>query len=343
MADSQGEHRRQPRPDGSRIAAALDPLLGSAAMTDALFNTPHLTTLLRMRALALALAIVVVGGCSGARLLDTPLETTRIPYQFAGHELDLHTATPIGEATHSPILLLLEGDGGGCQAFAPKLWQRYLQRMTGHYTLVRPRNLVNAVCETAAWGRLDFLHRLAELSAQVAALRRVWPARPLVLLGHSAGAHLAVLYAADHPNDIAGIINLSGGVDALDQVILALYPDGIGRRKAVAWIQRMRANRSSDDPGDARSPRFFAQMLDLPVGPLWRAYQGPLLLLHGERDEAVPAGLVRKGMTELPKRANLRARIEPAWDHDLLYRTQVYAEIDGWLAELGLRGPAAGQ
>lgn len=288
-------------------------------------------------------ATALVVGCSGARLIDTPLETTRIPYQFAGHDLDLHTATPSGMTLQSPILLLLEGDGGGCQAYSPKLWQRYLQRMTGHYTLVRPRNLVNAMCETPAWGRLDFLHRQAELAVQVAALRRVWPDRPLVLLGHSAGAHLAMLYAADHPSEIAAIVNLSGGMDALDQVILALYPDGMARRRAVAWIQRMRANRTSDEPGDSRSPKFFAQMLDLPVGPLWRAYKGPLLLLHGGRDDAVPASLVRKGMAELAKRANLRARIEPAWDHDLLYRTAVYAEIDAWLADLGLAGPTASQ
>jgi pimeloyl-ACP methyl ester carboxylesterase len=295
-------------------------------------NIRRISTLLRNCAFALLLPIHLAG-CSGARLLDTPLQTSSIPYHFAGHDLDMHTASPSGDARRLPILLLLEGDGGGCQAFSPKLWQRYLRRMTGHYTLVRPRNLVNAVCETPAWGRLDFLHRLAELSAQVAALRQVWPDRPLVLLGHSAGAHLAMLYAADHPKEIAGIINLSGGVDALDLVISALYPNGIGHRKAAAWTQRMRANRSSDEPDDTRSPKFFAQMLDLPVGPLWRGYRGPLLLLHGERDEAVPASLVRKGIAELPKRANLRARIDPAWDHDLLYRTQVYAEIDRWLAE----------
>lgn len=293
----------------------------------------------RLRELLCTVTALFVG-CSGARLIDTPLETTRIPYQFAGHTLELYTATPSGDAQRLPILLLLEGDGGGCQAYSPKLWQRYLQRMTGHYTLVRPRNLVNAMCETPAWGRLDFLHRRAELAVQVAALRQVWPARPLVLLGHSAGAHLAMLYAADEPDEIAAIVNLSGGVDALDQVILALYPQGMARRRAVDWIERMRANRTSDEPGDSRSPRFFAQMLDLPVGPLWRAYSGPLLLLHGERDDAVPASLVRKGMAELAKRPNLQARIEPAWDHDLLYRTAVYAEIDAWLTAVVLADPS---
>ena len=269
-----------------------------------------------------------------------PLEISRIPYEFAGHDLDLSAATPNGDARHLPIVLLLEGDGGGCQAYSPKLWQRYLQRMTGHYTLVRPRNLVNQLCDTPAWGRLDFLHRQAELVVQIAALRRVWPDRPLVLLGHSAGAHLAMLYAAEKPSEIAAIINLSGGVDALDQVLLALYPDGIGRRKVVDWIRRMRANRHSDEPDETRSAKFFAQMLDLPVGPLWRAYPGPLLVLHGGRDDAVPAGLVRTGLAQLAKRPNLRARIEPVWDHDLLYRTAVYAEIDGWLAGIDLAGPA---
>lgn len=63
-----------------------------------------------------------------------------------------------------------------------------------------------------------------DVAAAVAALKRSHPGRPLFLMGHSAGAHLAALVGADPvylaaqglaPSDLAGIILLDGaGYDA---------------------------------------------------------------------------------------------------------------------------------
>lgn len=76
-------------------------------------------------------------------------------------------------------------------------------------------------------------------------------------------------------------------------------------------------------------------MLDLAVGSLWRSFQGPPLL-HGDRDTAVSASPVRQRLRRVPARANLRVRIDAAWDHDLVYRTPIDAEADEWLAAVGL-------
>lgn len=63
-----------------------------------------------------------------------------------------------------------------------------------------------------------------DVAAAVAGLKRTHPGRPLFLIGHSAGAHLAALVGADpaylagqglQPSDLAGIILLDGaGYDA---------------------------------------------------------------------------------------------------------------------------------
>lgn len=63
-----------------------------------------------------------------------------------------------------------------------------------------------------------------DVAAAVAALKRTHPGRPLYLMGHSAGAHLAALVGADptylagqglQPSDLAGVILLDGaGYDA---------------------------------------------------------------------------------------------------------------------------------
>ncbi|RZJ31541.1 MAG: alpha/beta hydrolase [Brevundimonas sp.] len=63
-----------------------------------------------------------------------------------------------------------------------------------------------------------------DVAAAIAALKRTHPGRPLYLMGHSAGAHLAALVGADpvylagqglQPSDLAGVILLDGaGYDA---------------------------------------------------------------------------------------------------------------------------------
>lgn len=90
-----------------------------------------------------------------------------------------------------------------------------------------------------------------DLAAAVARVRRDWPTRPIVLVGHSAGAHLVALvgidppYLAAHglaPSDLAGVIPLDGaGYDATQprrvgptgRVLERLYENAFGDQRAA--------------------------------------------------------------------------------------------------------------
>jgi arylformamidase len=89
-----------------------------------------------------------------------------------------------------------------------------------------------------------------DVAAAVAALKRAHPGRPLYLMGHSAGAHLAALVGADptclagqglQPSDLAGVILLDGaGYDATGdrgegpagRLLGDLYSEAFGDRAA---------------------------------------------------------------------------------------------------------------
>jgi predicted alpha/beta hydrolase len=61
---------------------------------------------------------------------------------------------------------------------------------------------------------VDFGYRelvLDDLPAAIAAARGIFPAAPLVLLGHSVGAHVSALYASLAPDGIAGLVFVAAG------------------------------------------------------------------------------------------------------------------------------------
>ncbi|MGH7028385.1 alpha/beta hydrolase, partial [Brevundimonas sp.] len=99
-----------------------------------------------------------------------------------------------------------------------------------------------------------------DVAAAVAAVRRARPAAPVILMGHSAGAHLAALIATDPaylaahgltPADLAGVILLDGaGYDAtvprggrgpLNRALERLYDQAFGaEREALSPTLRVR-------------------------------------------------------------------------------------------------------
>lgn len=233
---------------------------------------------------------------------------------------DFVSGTPRGlDLSAAPVVVLVEGDGSLCQPFSLLGWTRLLQRMTGRFTLVRPITAINRACDVSEdWRARDFFSRVDELDLEVRAVRAAYPGRPVVLLGHSAGAHVAMLLLARRPDAADALVNLSGGLDALRGVLEALHVEPPPTQgEALAW---------------GRSPAFWKQMLDSGVAPLWRRFAGRCLVLHGTKDlRQVPFAQVARDAAHLEGRCAFRP-LEGA-GHDTL-SGQAFEVLDDWLLDL---------
>ena len=136
-----------------------------------------------------------------------------------------------------PVLFLHGGPGEGSQAMqalgGPALEKKvrmvYLdQRGSGQSE--RPKD--------------SRYYSLALLEADVDTVRRALGADKLVLLAHSAGTPIALDYAADHPERVAGLIltgavpDLPAAVDALCDRLKATHPDLYPKAVAAASAGR---------------------------------------------------------------------------------------------------------
>jgi predicted alpha/beta hydrolase len=59
------------------------------------------------------------------------------------------------------------------------------------------------------WGYATMVER--DFPALTAAVQKHWPALPLYFLGHSQGGHLALLFLAHQPENIAGVLTIASG------------------------------------------------------------------------------------------------------------------------------------
>ncbi|MBX7096237.1 MAG: alpha/beta fold hydrolase [Myxococcaceae bacterium] len=272
------------------------------------------------------LLALVVSGCAYNRLgLDVRVEES----------LSRVTARPSSLPRCAPVVVFFEGDGSRCQEWSPRFWRRFVTRETGQFVFVRPVEPRNLACGTPAFAGMDFESRLVPLTALLRELRSEAPERPLVILGQSAGAHLAMLLSNTSPELIDGVANLGGGIDSLQDVLRTLAAQGTDQD--LQDFETLKATlERNDDPGAPmwqRSRAFWHQLFFTDVKPLWRAYQGPLFLAHGEQDSSsVPFSLVQASVdaTHLDRAPNVTYVTFPDLGHDLL-KPEVMAAIDAWL------------
>lgn len=309
-----------------------------------------------VRPLLVSLLLAALGaGCAAGNRLGRDVRVTR-ERDPAGAEYFVGTPVTSG-AEALPVALFLEGDGSQCQRFSAGRWERFVTGFAGDHVLVRPVTRVNRACETEAFAAADFLHRVDETAALLAALEARYPGRPLYLIGHSAGAHVALLAAARRPSAVRGLVDLGGGVDELSRVLPAI-PRAEAARGRISAAERdarlaelegfladVRAEGPTDRPLWGRTYRFWHQMLFSGVSDGWRTTDLPVLVVHGEDDlEAVPFELVRHARDELAD-AGLEGpefRFLPGIGHDLL-EPEVFVLVDRFIEahERGRRGAAA--
>lgn len=169
-----------------------------------------------------------------------------------------------GPATGAPLVVLLHGG----------FW-----RAAYDLSLMRPLAAALATDGYAVWnveyrrvgmpgggwpGTLDDVG--AAIDAAVA------PGAPVVLVGHSAGGHLALWAAAGRP--VAGVVSLAGVAD---------LGAGARDRLGAGAVQELLGGGPQEVPERyaAASPRAL-----LPLGPR-------ILLVHGDADDAVPVSQSR--------------------------------------------------
>ncbi|MBI2145717.1 alpha/beta fold hydrolase [Candidatus Woesearchaeota archaeon] len=124
-----------------------------------------------------------------------------------------------------------------------------------------------------------------EVKCAIDFLENNFPFKKLVLIGHSTGAIDAALYA--HQDQRINKLILMGGVsdlkhavqyDFTDQQVHDFWTKGyITYQNPDKWYHKKRLKKAFYD-------EFFT--LDLPKA--MKKYHGPLLIVHGSKDEAVP-------------------------------------------------------
>jgi alpha-beta hydrolase superfamily lysophospholipase len=174
----------------------------------------------------------------------------------------------------------------------------------------------------AAAGHNHFLTRVTVADAALNLLRRTFPARPLIVAGHSEGAVVASLLAAGRERPyIDGVVSLSGPalpiLSILREQVAAMRPPGssydmtlFDRVAAAIRAGEPPANEARSHPQTAMLASMPAQAhaylrsadeID-PVVALGRVHK-PVLIIQGGRDDSVPsahAAMLGCGRGRLP-------------------------------------------
>ncbi|MEU4286608.1 alpha/beta hydrolase [Kribbella sp. NPDC026596] len=170
----------------------------------------------------------------------------------------LWTATT-GTPTSAPPVVILHG--------GPGLWDDYavLAEMLDDLTVVHR-------FDQRGCGRSDPSDEqtMARLAQDIDELREYWGHERIVVLGHSAGATLAVIYAAAYPDHTAGVVYL-GGVGIGDW--RTPYYAELERRMTPAQRDRLdaltRSTRTPDEEIEFRVLSWFTSHADQSMALAW--------------------------------------------------------------------------
>lgn len=201
-------------------------------------------------------------------------------------------------------------------------------------------------------------HAAADVDRLIDRVTEADPGRPIYLLGHSMGGAIALLYALERQDRLAGMVlsapvttdagapaplRLAARVLQLDRVLSRFAPS--------LGLIALDADRLSRDPAEVQAYRDdpLVTLGKLPArtaGELSIAVRGrlrrglgelrlPLLLVHGDDDALVPlAGSL--AVRDRVGSDDVTLLVYPAHRHELLHelpaaREQVLADIAGWL------------
>lgn len=155
-----------------------------------------------------------------------------------------------GDDAHAPVLLWLHGGPGGAERPLFRLYNGSLERRFV-VAYLDQRGAGRSYDPEADPKALTIARHLADLDLVVDHLRRSLGREKVILVGHSWGSALGLLYAKAHPEKVAAVVGVA-------QVVTPLAAD----RAQVAWAEAEARRR-----GDEKALKILA---DLP-GPPFRA------------------------------------------------------------------------
>jgi proline iminopeptidase len=162
-----------------------------------------------MRRLACAAAVALAAlAAAGARA--EPVERSGRVVMDDGASLYFELR---GAAREAPLLLWLHGGPGGAER---PLLRHFVGGLEEHFVVVYldQRGAGRSFDEDADPKELTIARHLADLGAVVAHLRSSFDGREILLIGHSWGGALALLYAPRHPGQIAAVLGVAPLVNA---------------------------------------------------------------------------------------------------------------------------------
>lgn len=189
----------------------------------------------------------------------------------------------------SPVILM---HGWGCDLDALSLFERVGSEHNAVYNIDLP-GFGRSDEPPTPWGVEDYTAMLEDF------VRTLGLDNP-VLLGHSFGGRIAILYASRNPVrrlvlvDAAGVKPRRGPAYYAKvysfKIAKAIYPTFVGRDKAAEVIERMRSRRGSYDYNNC-SPmmrRVMVNVVNTDLRFAMPSIKAPTLLMWGENDTATP-------------------------------------------------------
>jgi pimeloyl-ACP methyl ester carboxylesterase len=175
---------------------------------------------------------------------------------------------------------------------------------------------------------------IEDLGAAVEALRTadLLGGKPLFLVGHSLGAIAALHYARTHPW-VTGVATVGAPVQDLGTT-LALQLEGKVPEGAyqtlISALELASAGRLTQ-PILGLPPSYWADYAHhtLQQELLRSRPDMPILVLHGERDQAIPVEQFRSFVARLPRLPNVETVVVPGADHFLMVRAPERKGDDG--------------
>ncbi|RLE66165.1 MAG: hypothetical protein DRJ38_02385 [Thermoprotei archaeon] len=196
----------------------------------------------------------------------------------------------------------------GCRGWAEQ--GRYVENLHRH--LDRLGEAI--VAKGYFWGASDYgsggyplKKALKSVKMLISYMKEKYQIEKFVILGTSMGGHIALIYAIENPEDVCGVVDIYGVVDVEKQVryivkMLSMLPVAVFKIKELSALKaafRFLVDVKEEFGGEPRLLKFTEEYAR--YSPLKRIgeLKVPLLIIHGDKDQAVPLEFSRELVEKL--------------------------------------------